>query len=49
MFLGTFRSSVSLSALFFFLDLTFLLLMIGEFMQKGERHPLDRVNASTDG
>lgn len=34
MFFGTFRSSVSLSALFFFLDLTFLLLMIGEFMQK---------------
>ncbi|QRW05824.1 glyoxylate pathway regulator [Ceratobasidium sp. AG-Ba] len=34
MFFGTFRSSVSLSALFFFLDLTFMLLMIGEFMQK---------------
>ncbi|CAE6377314.1 Ammonia transport outward protein 2 OS=Saccharomyces cerevisiae (strain ATCC 204508 / S288c) GN=ATO2 PE=1 SV=1 [Rhizoctonia solani AG-1 IB] len=34
MFFGTFRASVSLAALFFFLDLTFLLLMIGEFMQK---------------
>ncbi|KAG8695410.1 hypothetical protein FRC08_007850 [Ceratobasidium sp. 394] len=34
MFFGTFRSSIALSALFFFLDLTFLLLMIGEFMQK---------------
>ncbi|CAE6450642.1 unnamed protein product [Rhizoctonia solani] len=34
MFFGTFRASISLAALFFFLDLTFLLLMIGEFMQK---------------
>ncbi|KAG8749003.1 hypothetical protein FRC11_011658 [Ceratobasidium sp. 423] len=41
MFFGTFRASVSLAALFFFLDLTFLLLMIGEFMQKSgsnQRH-----------
>ncbi|CAE6466233.1 unnamed protein product [Rhizoctonia solani] len=34
MFFGTFRASVSLAALFFFLDLTFMLLMIGEFMQE---------------
>jgi hypothetical protein len=34
MFFGTFRSSISLAALFFFLDITFLLLMIGEFMEK---------------
>ncbi|CUA71395.1 hypothetical protein RSOLAG22IIIB_04610 [Rhizoctonia solani] len=36
MFLGTFRASIALAALFFFLDVTFMLLMIGEFMQKTE-------------
>ena len=34
MFLASLRSSVALSALFFFLDLTFMLLMIGEFKEE---------------
>jgi succinate-acetate transporter protein len=34
MFLATFRSNVSLCALFFFLALTFMMLMIGEFLEK---------------
>jgi len=34
MFLGTFRTSAALSALFFFLTLTFMLLAIGDLLNK---------------
>ena len=34
MFLGSLRSTVALSSLFFFLTLTFMFLMIGAFMEK---------------
>jgi len=38
MFLGTLRANAGLAALFFFLTLTFMLLMIGEFTEKAMVH-----------
>jgi len=38
MFLGTLRASMVLSGLFFFLSITFMLLMIGEFIESAQVH-----------
>jgi len=38
LFLGTFRSSVALSGVFFFLVLTFMMLAVGEFTENANAH-----------